>query len=205
VKNEGLNVNQQIIKRIFDIFFSITGLLFFGIPILLLIILTTISTGKFGLFVQRRVGKNAKIFKMFKIRSMTASKELNSTITLITDSRITPFGKFLRKYKLDELPQLFNVLVGNMSFVGPRPDVTGYADQLKGHDRIVLSVKPGITGPATIRFKYEEKLLAKQKDPKTYNDKVIWPEKVKINIQYIENWTLWKDIQYIFKTIFNTL
>jgi lipopolysaccharide/colanic/teichoic acid biosynthesis glycosyltransferase len=205
VRNEGLNADQRIIKRIFDIFFSVIGLIVFIIPILILILLATFSTGKYGLFIQERIGKNAEIFKMYKIRSMKTGKETVTTTTKVGDNRIPVFGRFLRKYKLDELPQLFNVLIGDMSFVGPRPDVRGYADELQGKDRIILSVKPGITGPATIRFKNEEEILAKQKDPERYNDEVIWPEKVKINIQYIENWTLWKDIKYIFKTIFNSL
>jgi len=205
VKNEGLNAKQKFIKRLFDIIFSIVGLVIFGIPILILILLATFSTGRFGLFKQERIGKNARIFKMYKIRSMKREEGSDISITVSGDSRITNFGKFLRKFKLDELPQLYNVLIGDMSFVGPRPDVQGYADQLKDHDRIILTVKPGITGPATIRFKDEERILADQKNPKKYNDEVIWPEKVRINIQYIENWTLWKDIKYIFKTIFNSL
>ncbi len=205
MKNEGLNVKQKFIKRSFDIVFSIIGLAVFGIPILILILLATFSTGKFGLFKQERIGKEAAIFNMYKIRSMKSEEGSDLSITVAGDKRITGFGKFLRKFKLDELPQLFNVLTGNMSFVGPRPDVKGYADQLNGKDRIILKVKPGITGPATIRFKNEEEILAKQQDPKKYNDEVIWPEKVRINIQYIENWTLWKDIKYIFKTIFKSL
>ena len=205
MRNEALNDNQRIIKRAFDLFFSLIGLVIFSIPVLFLIILATFSTGKSGLFVQERIGKDAGIFKMYKIRTMKRGKESDLSITIGGDNRITAFGRFLRKFKLDELPQLFNVLIGNMSFVGPRPDVKGYADQLQGKDRIILSVKPGITGPATLRFKNEEEILAKQKDPKRYNDEVIWPEKVRINTQYIENWTLWKDIKYIFKTIFNSL
>jgi lipopolysaccharide/colanic/teichoic acid biosynthesis glycosyltransferase len=122
-------------------------------------------------------------------------------ITLKNDDRITPFGKFLRAYKLDELPQLYNVLVGDMSLVGPRPDVSGYADYLEGEDRIILSIKPGITGPATIKFKNEEDLLSDQKNPKKYNDDVIWPEKIKINKQYIQKWSLFNDIKCIVNTI----
>lgn len=200
--NEGLTNGQRFVKRLFDLVFAFFGLVIFGIPVIVLILLATFSTGKFGLFGQKRVGKNAKIFKMYKIRSMKRPEDSDISITIAGDPRITGFGKFLRKFKLDELPQLFNVLIGEMSFVGPRPDVIGYADKLEGNDRIILSVKPGITGPATLRFKNEEEILAEQKDPKEYNDHVIWPEKVKMNIQYIENWTLWKDIMYIFKTIF---
>jgi lipopolysaccharide/colanic/teichoic acid biosynthesis glycosyltransferase len=123
-------------------------------------------------------------------------------ITIKDDPRITFIGKFLRNFKLDELPQLFNVLLGHMSFVGPRPDVVGYSDQLKGNDRIILTVKPGITGPATIKFRNEELILSKQSDPKKYNDTIIWKEKVKINKVYIENWSFLGDLNYIIQTIF---
>ncbi len=197
----GLNKNQKLIKRLFDLFFSFIGIVVFSIPILVLILLATISTRKFGLYTQLRVGKNAKMFTMYKIRTMHGSDN-ELFITLIDDKRITIFGKFLRKFKLDELPQLFNVLKGDMSFVGPRPDIKGYADELKGEERIILSVKPGITGPATLRYKDEELLLSKQSDPLKYNDEVIWREKIKINIKYIENWTLIDDLKFILKTIF---
>ena len=123
-------------------------------------------------------------------------------ITVENDPRITNFGRFIRKFKLDELPQLINIVLGEMSFVGPRPDVEGYADKLTGEDRIILSVKPGITGPATLVFRNEESVLARQKDPIDYNNNVIWPEKIKINREYIENWTFKKDLLIIFKTIF---
>jgi lipopolysaccharide/colanic/teichoic acid biosynthesis glycosyltransferase len=139
---------------------------------------------------------------MLKIRTMLVDEE-SDHITIKNDLRITPFGKFIRRYKLDELPQLMNVLVGQMSFVGPRPDVKGYADKLIGDDRIILSVKPGITGPATLMFRDEESLLEKQENPKRYNDEVIWKEKIKINKSYIENWTFISDVKYILKTIFS--
>ncbi len=129
--------------------------------------------------------------------------ENGNYITMKNDSRITSFGRFLRKFKLDEIPQIFNVLFGTMSFVGPRPDVKGYADLLQGKDRIILSVKPGITGPATLKFKEEESLLEKQENPKKYNDEVIWIEKIEINKKYIENWTFIGDVKYILKTIFS--
>lgn len=127
--------------------------------------------------------------------------EEGNYITLKNDARVTDFGRLLRRLKLDELPQLFNVLFGTMSLVGPRPDVQGYADKLTGNDRIILSVYPGITGPATLKFKDEENLLAKQENPKNYNDEIIWIEKIKINKNYIENWSLIGDLKYIFKTI----
>ena len=197
-----LSQEQQITKRGFDIIFSFFGLIICFIPVLILIIFATISTKRFGLFFQKRVGQHAKLFKIFKIRTMKHPYDDNF-ITLRDDPRLTKVGKIFKKYNLDELPQLFNVLNGDMSFVGPRPDVTGYADLLQGDDRIILSVRPGITGPATLQFKNEEDILAKQKDPKKYNDSVIWKEKVRINKEYITNWTLLGDINYLFKTIFN--
>ncbi|MCF6297585.1 MAG: sugar transferase [Flavobacteriaceae bacterium] len=186
----------------FDIFFSFIGLIFLFVPILILVIFATVSTKKLGLFTQQRVGIDAQLFTMYKIRTMKG-KELGESIATLNRDRITSFGHFLREFNLDELPQLFNVLIGNMSLVGPRPDVIGYADKLVGKDKIILSVKPGITGPATLKFKNEEKLLINQSNQKKYNDEVIWIEKVKINKQYIENWTLLYDIECIIKTIFN--
>jgi len=166
-------------------------------------IIATFSTYKFGLFRQERVGENGKLFKIVKIRTMKVHIPKEDFITLKNDDRITPFGKFLRSLKMDELPQLFNVLMGDMSLVGPRPDVPGYADKLKGENRIILSVKPGVTSPATLKFKDEEDILSKQNNPKKYNDEVIWPEKTRLNKQYIENWTLINDIKCIVKTIIN--
>ena len=200
-KQRGLNKRQQFVKRVFDLFFSFFGLIIFLLPILILMIFASFSTQKFGLFSQKRVGRNGKLFKIFKIRTMKVKIPKEDFITLKNDDRITPFGKFLRAYKLDELPQLYNVLVGDMSLVGPRPDVSGYADYLEGEDRIILSIKPGITGPATIKFKNEEDLLSDQKNPKKYNDDVIWPEKIKINKQYIQEWSLFNDIKCIVNTI----
>ena len=200
-KLEGLNNSQKILKRLFDLFFSFIGILICLVPILVLIAISTISTGKFGLYTQLRVGKHAKTFTMFKIRTMKGVDD-GLFITLKDDKRITPIGKFFRKFKLDELPQLFNVLMGNMSLVGPRPDVVGYADKLAGDDRIILNVKPGITGPATLKFKNEEELLSKQSDALLYNDEVIWKEKIKINKNYIKNWTFKGDLKFILRTFF---
>lgn len=151
-------------------------------------------------FLQKRVGENGKLFTIIKIKTMYPNKK-GSTVTTANDSRITKSGKFFRKYKIDELPQLINVLKGDMSFVGPRPDVPGYADKLEGEDRIILSIKPGITGPASLKYKNEEEILANVENPNEYNDKVIWPDKVKINKEYIKNWSLKKDIEYIIKTL----
>ncbi len=194
-----LNKKQQFVKRLFDIVFSFAGIIICFLPILILILIVTISTNEFGLFSQQRVGQHAKLFTMYKIRTMKSHSKGN----FVTDSsRVTPVGKFLRAYKLDELPQLFNVLMGTMSFVGPRPDIVGYADELKNDDRIILSVKPGITGPATLRYRGEEEILAEQINPKEYNDTVIWKEKVRLNKVYIEDWSFLGDLKSIFKTIF---
>ena len=199
---EGLSRNQKVLKRLFDLFFAFIGLVLLIIPLLILIALATISAGKFGLYSQNRIGLHGKSFVMYKIRSMSKGDDA-SGITLKSDPRITPFGRFLRDFKLDELPQLWNVLIGDMSFVGPRPDIPGYADKLSGKDRIILSVRPGITGPATIKFKDEETLLAAQIDPVAYNDEVIWKEKIEINKAYIKNWSLKSDINYILRTLFH--
>lgn len=168
--------------------------------ILLLILISTIDTGECGLFSQKRVGKHAKLFSIYKIRTMRGSND--SDITTASTHNITRLGKFLRKYKLDELPQLFNILLGQMSFVGPRPDVVGYADQLINENKIILNIKPGITGPAQLAYRNEEELLANQNNPIQYNDEIIWPDKVRINRQYITNWTFVGDLKYIWKTIF---
>ena len=196
-----MNSWGRFVKRSFDITLSLVGIFFTWWIMLITIVLASIETKSFGLFTQKRVGKDAKIFFVFKIKTMKPIVGINTTVTTVNDMRITKNGKFFRDTKLDELPQLFNVLLGSMSFVGPRPDVEGYADKLEGEDRIILSVRPGITGPASIKYKNEEEILAQQSNPKEYNDTVIWVDKVKINREYIENWSFKKDIQYIIKTV----
>jgi len=197
-----LRIKQKIIKRLFDIVFSVLGILLLGWIIILLIILTTIDTNSFGLFYQKRIGFNGKVFYIFKIRTMKPNRKVTTTITTVNDTRLTTLGKILRKYKLDELPQLINVMLGNMSFVGPRPDVKSFADALVGDDRIILTVKPGITGQASLYFRNEEELLAQQENPEKYNREVIWPEKVSINKEYVKNYTFKKDLQILYKTFF---
>ena len=196
----GLNNHQKRIKRLFDLFFSFIGLLIFMIPIIILIVLSTISTRKIGLYRQIRIGLAGEPFILYKIRSMKSGNPLNR-ITLSNDPRITRFGRIIRTYNLDELPQLWNVFIGDMSFVGPRPDVPGYADKLIGKDSVVLSVRPGITGPATLKYRNEEEILSKEIDPLIYNDQIIWKDKIEINKQYIKNWSLRGDVNYILKTI----
>jgi len=153
------------------------------------------------IFTQRRVGQHGRLFTMYKFRSMTVGHG-GSSVSVAGESRITLLGAKLRKYKLDELPELWNVLVGDMSFVGPRPDVPGYADKLMSDDRRMLLLKPGITGPASLKYRNEEELLAGQADPQKYNDEVLFPDKVRINIEYLDNWSFWYDIKIIVYTVF---
>ena len=197
-----MNLRQYIIKRGFDICFSLIGLFLFGWLILIAFVLASIETRQNGFFVQERVGKDGKLFKVIKIRTMRDISDIDTTATQKNDSRITWLGRFWRKTKIDELPQLVNVLLGQMSLVGPRPDVPGFADQLTGPDRIILTFRPGITGPATLKFRDEERLLAQQDNPEIYNREVIWPEKVRLNREYVENYSFRQDLKYIWQTIF---
>ena len=197
----GLGFPDRFLKRLFDIGLSLTGLILFGWLIVLSILLATFDTRSFGLFVQTRIGQWGKPIKVYKIRTMKEVTGIDTTVTAVNDVRITPLGRVLRKFKLDELPQLVNVLFGSMSFVGPRPDVSGFADRLQGEDRIVLSVRPGITGPATLHFRNEEELLFAQEDPESYNREVIYPAKVGLNREYIENYSFIRDLHFIWRTI----
>lgn len=179
---------------------------FFGIVLLspILIVISILIRVKMPsgsiIFKQKRIGQHGKLFTMYKFRSMTVNHS-GSSISVKGESRITPLGAKLRKYKLDELPELWNVLIGDMSFVGPRPDVPGYADKLEGEDRRILLLKPGITGPASLKYRNEEELLAQQEDPQKYNDEVLFPDKVRINIEYLDNWSFWNDVKIIIYTI----
>ena len=189
-------------KWLFDRVMSLVGLIVLS-PLLLIVALLIQLKMPGGpvLFRQKRVGKDGKLFTMVKFRSMSVSHG-GSSVSVAGESRITPLGAKLRKYKLDELPELWNVLVGDMSFVGPRPDVPGYADKLVGEDRVILKLRPGITGPASLKYRNEEELLAGVDDPQAYNDTVIFPDKVRINKEYYYNWSFRKDIRYIFQTVF---
>jgi len=193
--------SDQLLKRAFDLIASAIGLVVLCPLIFFGWIAATISTRRNGFFIQERVGYQGKLFPVIKLRSMRVVEGVNTTVTSNKDVRVTRVGWWLRKLKFDELPQLFNVLVGQMSFVGPRPDVPGFADKLTGEDRIVLSVRPGITGPASLAFRHEEDLLATAEDPEVYNREVIWPEKVRLNREYIDQYSFWQDIKYILKTI----
>lgn len=186
-------------KRIFDVVLVLILFPLLIIPIVALTIAATIDTKKYGIFSQLRVGQHGKLFKIYKIRTL---KEEEHKLGHLEKSATT-LGKFLRRTKLDELPQLFNVLKGDMSFVGPRPDVQGFADELEGDDRIILMVKPGITGEATIKYKDEERVLERQKDPEHYNRTIIWVDKVKINKNYVKNYSFYLDLRLILKSTLN--
>ncbi|MBD5216469.1 MAG: sugar transferase [Bacteroidales bacterium] len=191
----------MLLKSIFDRTAAFFGLLFLWPVLLVVAILIRLKMpGGPVIFKQKRVGKDGKLFTMYKFRSMTVEHG-GSSVSVAGESRITPLGAKLRKYKLDELPELWNVLIGDMSFVGPRPDVPGYADQLKGDDREVLKLRPGITGPASLKYRDEEELLAKQSNPQRYNDEVIFPDKVRINRYYLHHYSFVKDIQMILATV----
>jgi putative sugar transferase len=152
------------------------------------------------LFRQKRVGKGGRIFTMVKFRSMVVSHS-GSSVSVAGESRIPPLGAKLRKYKLDELPELWNVLIGDMSFVGPRPDVPGFADKLVGEEREILQLRPGITGAASLKYRNEEEILASVDDPIRYNAEVIYPDKVRINLDYLRHWSFARDLKYIVQTL----
>ena len=180
----------MLVKRIFDFFFSIIGLVFLSWLILIVLLRASIDTRSFGIFTQTRIGQNGKKFKIFKIKSM-----------LDGNKSISKLGIFLRKSKLDELPQLFNIFLGHMSFVGPRPDIAGYYNNLKGEERLILKLKPGLTSEASLKYFDEEALLQQQKNPQEYNDTVIFPDKVKLNLHYYFHHSLLGDLKIIHKTL----
>lgn len=210
-------------KWLFDRVVALIGLLFLWPVLIIVAILIKVKMpGGPVIFMQKRVGRNAELFTVYKFRTMTVSHG-GSSVSVAGEARITPLGAKLRRYKLDELPELWNVLIGDMSFVGPRPDVPGYADKLEGEDRLILKLRPGITGPATLKYRDEEDLIAEQ--VKSYklkvnsdqlipdgltdeevalwiNDHVIYPDKVRINLEYYRNHSLMGDLRLILETVF---
>ena len=203
------------IKWIFDRVVSVIGLLILWPILLVVAILVKVKMpGGPVLFVQQRVGKDARLFKVHKFRTMTVNHG-GSSVSVAGESRITPLGAKLRRYKLDELPELWDVLIGNMSFVGPRPDVPGYADKLVGEDRDLLKLRPGITGPASLKYRDEEEMIAAyvqqaqangdtrpaQEIAVWYNDNTIYPDKVRLNCYYYRHYSFAKDIQMILATV----
>ncbi len=194
-------MRQTAIKWIFDRVAALVGLAVLW-PLLAAVAVAIRVRMPDGpvIFRQKRVGRHGRLFTMYKFRSMTVGHG-GSSVSVAGEARITPLGATLRRYKLDELPELWNVLTGDMSLVGPRPDVPGYADALTGDDREVLMLRPGITGPASLKYRDEEELLARQPDPARYNDEVIFPDKVRINRYYLHNYSFTKDIQMILCTV----
>lgn len=187
------------IKRSFDIIVSTLGLTVLWPVIFVSWVIARQDTGASGFFKQERVGQGGRLFKVVKLRTMRAVG--GTTITAANDTRITKWGGRFRRWKLDELPQLWNVLLGQMSFVGPRPDVPGYLDCLEGDDKRLLELRPGITGPATLKYRNEEELLMGQADPEAFNNGVIWPDKVQINLEYLDTWSFRRDLGYIVQTV----
>ena len=188
-------------KWCFDRIVALVGLILLFLPLLFIAILIKLDSKGPVFFMQWRIGKDGKPFRICKFRTMHM-KVQGDSVTVANDPRVTRIGHWLRHSKVDCLTELVNVFIGQMSFVGSRPDVPGYADQLQGDDRRILQLRPGITGPASIKYRNEEELLAQQADPKWYNDNVIWPDKVKINLEYLDHWSFFRDIRLIFKTIF---
>lgn len=200
-----VSTRVDVVKRVFDVFVSSTLLVITAPVVALAIALASLETKCSGLFKQARVGRHGETFKLMKIRTMHNTPHITSTVTTGADKRITRSGAIMRRLKIDELPQLLNVLRGDMSLVGPRPDVPGFADTLNGDDRRILSVRPGITGPAAIAYRHEEELLSKALDPERYNREVIWPDKVRLNREYVDNYTLSSDIRFISETVKSVL
>jgi lipopolysaccharide/colanic/teichoic acid biosynthesis glycosyltransferase len=188
-------------KRTFDLVAAAGGLVVLAIPMGVVAVLVRRSSKGPALFRQKRVGKGGALFTVRKFRTMSTGHGDPSPVTVRGDSRITGVGRVLRRFKLDEYPQLWNVLVGEMSLVGPRPDVSGYCDKLEGEARRILDLRPGITGPATIKYADEEEILAAQADPVKYNDEVIFPDKVRLNLEYLENHSFRGDLGWIWKTL----
>jgi lipopolysaccharide/colanic/teichoic acid biosynthesis glycosyltransferase len=191
----------MIAKRTFDLLVSLVGLVVLCIPGLLLAAVVKLASRGPVLFTQKRIGRRGAPFTCVKFRTMRADADTAGSITVSSDPRTTRLGRALRRLKLDELPQLVNVCLGRMSFVGPRPDVPGYADRLTGDARRILDLRPGITGPASIYFRREEQILAQAGDARLYNDTVVWPRKVQLNLEYLDHRSLWKDIGYILITV----
>ncbi|MGN0033201.1 MAG: sugar transferase [Candidatus Limimorpha sp.] len=192
----------MIAKNIFDRVFALIGLIILSPLILVIYLINKVMTpGNPFIYKQERIGQYGKPFMIYKIRTMYDNAEEQGTISTYGDPRVTPFGRWLRETKLDTILELINVIKGDMSIVGPRPDVPGYADKLQGEDRKILELKPGITGPASIKYRHEDKILAQQKDPKRYNDEIIYPDKVKINLEYYEKRSFIYDIRIIFQTL----
>lgn len=196
-----LTKKEAFVKRVFDIILSALGLVITGWIIALATLMARFDTGKSGLFRQTRLGHEGRLFKILKIRTMREIPGMETSVTASDDLRITRLGSWLRRTKIDELPQLVNVLRGEMSFVGPRPDVPEIANRLKWEAPEILMIRPGITGPASLKYRREELILAMQDDPETWNSQQIFPDKILINQSYLQNYSFWYDIKYLWQTL----
>lgn len=186
-----------MVKRLFDVFLALLIVILFFWILIIVWLVAIMDTKTNGVFIQERIGQFGEKFNIYKFRTIKCS-------AILDDRPISKFGSFLRKYKLDELPQLFNILNGDMSFVGPRPDLPGYYNLLEGEFKKILELKPGLTSLASLKYRYEEIILANQKTPLIYNDTVIFPDKVKLNLEYYYNHNLRQDILIIFNTFYLT-
>ena len=193
----------MIVKFIFDRLVALIGLLLLWPVFVVVMVLIKIKMPGPVLFVQERVGRYGRLIKVHKFRSMRVKEagDIDTGVAAAEVNRITPLGEKLRKYTLDELPELWDVFIGNMSFVGPRPDIPGYADKLEGEDREILELRPGITGPASLKYRNEEEILANVDDPQKYNDEIIYPDKVRLNRYYLHHYSFWMDIKMIIATV----
>jgi lipopolysaccharide/colanic/teichoic acid biosynthesis glycosyltransferase len=199
-----LTSGQALRKRAFDLVCASVGLVLLSPVILIAVVAASIDTRSSGLFIQDRIGRRGRTFRLVKIKTMRPYPAMTTSVTASDDPRITPLGKWLRRHKIDELPQLANVVIGQMSLVGPRPEVPGFADELTGHDALILTVRPGITGPATLHFRNEEELLRDRDDPEAYNRDVLFPSKVRMNVDYVRNYSFRSDLDILWKTIFGS-
>ena len=192
-----LSFKQRLIKRLFDIVLAVLISPFCLFLVLIICLLLIIGYGKNPFFYQNRIGENAKIFRLVKLRTLYFEKEIKSFPPYANN----PFRRFLRRAKLDELPQVFQVLIGQMSFIGPRPDLPGYMDKVSGKYMALQKLKPGITGPATLKYRNEDALLTDQKNPVKFNDEVIWPDKLAINYMYFSSYSPWADLKLLIKSV----
>jgi lipopolysaccharide/colanic/teichoic acid biosynthesis glycosyltransferase len=192
----------MIAKRLFDFLVSFVAICFLLLPGFIIAIIVAFGSKGGAFYRQIRVGKNEKLFKLLKFRTMYSGSDKKGLLTIgSNDNRVTMIGRFLRKTKLDELPQLINIFVGHMSFVGPRPEVLEFTILYNNQQRKVLSVRPGLTDVASIAFFNESEILAAQQNPRQYYIDVVMPAKLVLNIEYINNRSFFKDIGIILKTI----
>ena len=196
-----LSYTQNFLKRSMDLLCAVFGITIGFLPILFLIIIAGIDTRSLGFFTQKRIGYKGKHFTIYKIKTIKGSDK-ESVYSTPKSNKISRYDKFLRQYKLDELLQLLNILLGSMSLVGPRPDLIGFADTLAQKEQLFLLVKPGLTSPASIKYRDEEQILSEQKNPELYYKTHIWPDKVKLNNNYVKNWSFLTDLKIIIQTIF---